>query len=113
MNSHKIKLKKEINENVEKIVSKNMNNFFCDGMSLSEIGNYMGVTPERVRQLENSALKTLRENKRLRKLLDILLLDVYDNSLSQMYYSSSYISSINRLKEDINNAYDDIIIEEF
>lgn len=113
MNSHKIKLKKEIDANVEKIVSRNMNKFFCNGMTIQEIADYLGVTRVRVNQIEKVALLKLKKNKKLKRLLDVLLLDVYDNSLNQMYYSSNYISSINRLKEDINNSYDDIIIDEF
>ena len=43
-----------------------------DPLTLAEVGDYMVLTRERIRQIEAKALKKLRHNPRLRHLKDYL-----------------------------------------
>jgi RNA polymerase primary sigma factor len=43
--------------------------------TLEEVGERFNVSRERVRQLENKALRKLRRNKELKKLLSLLATD--------------------------------------
>jgi len=61
----------ECNGNV-KWINKSLKHCGSSAMTLEEIGLVLGITRERVRQIEASALKKLKHPKHARKLRDYL-----------------------------------------
>lgn len=81
---------------------------FFEGLTLDQIGERLGKSRERIRQIENNALATLRRGPISRKLKDAYLDDLRTNH-SQLYYRdvvahhkgvSSFLSSHSSEVED-------------
>ena len=59
---------------------------YLEGMTLDQVGNIMGVTRERVRQIEQKAIRMLRANHELRTKAVEILRDVDANRPANVTY---------------------------
>lgn len=59
---------------------------YLEGMTLDQVGNIMGVTRERVRQIEQKAIRMLRSNSELRTKAVEILRDVDANRPANVTY---------------------------
>ena len=65
-------LSKVLNEREKRIISLRYGFATGDALTLEQVGEIMGVTRERIRQIESKALKKLRGHPRLQYLKDYL-----------------------------------------
>ncbi len=59
---------------------------YLEGMTLDQVGNIMGVTRERVRQIEQKAIRMLRSNSELRNKAIEILREVDTNRPANVTY---------------------------
>ena len=59
---------------------------YLEGMTLDQVGNIMGVTRERVRQIEQKAIRMLRSNSELRNKAIEILREVDTNRPASVTY---------------------------
>lgn len=52
---------------------------YLEGMTLEQVGQIMGVTRERVRQIENKAIRMLRARPELRERATAILREIDEN----------------------------------
>ena len=77
---------------------------YLENMTLKETGEHLGVSSERVRQIEFSALRELRKNKDIRILAGEYRQHNRWISLSRFEYSPEYFDLIDSLRERENKG---------
>ena len=70
--SRKVMLSKILTDQEKHVVTLRFGFGVKDAMTLQEVGDNLGVTRERIRQIEHKALKKLRGHPRLKYLRDYL-----------------------------------------